>query len=105
MPINEFVGLKAKMYSMLLDDSKESNTAKGVKITTEFNEFKYICLNKKIIRHKMEEFKAKNIKLEHTKSTKNHYHVLIRKRFVINDVIHKLAYFHEYLKKKQDSHE
>ena len=26
--INEFVGLKSKMYSMLLDDGKESNTAK-----------------------------------------------------------------------------
>ena len=35
--IGEFVGLKSKMYSMLSDDGKESNTAKGVNIATEFN--------------------------------------------------------------------
>ena len=34
-------------------DSKESNTAKGVNIAIEFNEFKDVLLNKKIIRHKM----------------------------------------------------
>ena len=37
IPINKFVGLKPKMYSMLSDDGKESNTAKGVNIATEFN--------------------------------------------------------------------
>ena len=30
--INEFVGLKSEMYSMLLDDGKESNTVKRVNI-------------------------------------------------------------------------
>ena len=34
--INEFVGLKSRMYSMLSDDSKVSNTAKRVNIATEF---------------------------------------------------------------------
>ena len=33
--IGEFVGLKPKMYWMLSDDGKESNTAKGVNIATE----------------------------------------------------------------------
>ena len=28
IPINKFVGLKSKMYSMLSDEVKESNTAK-----------------------------------------------------------------------------
>ena len=40
IPINNFVGLKSKMHSILSDDGKESNTAKGVNIATEFNEFK-----------------------------------------------------------------
>ena len=35
--IGEFVGLKSKMYSMKNIDGKESNTAKGVNIATEFN--------------------------------------------------------------------
>ena len=51
--INEFVGLKSKIYSMKTIDGKESNTAKGVNIATEFNEFKDTLFNKKILRHKM----------------------------------------------------
>ena len=48
---------------MLLDEGKESNTAKGVKIKTEFNVFKYIWLNKKIIRHKMRRIQSKKHKI------------------------------------------
>ena len=51
--IREFVGLKSKMYSMKNIDGKESNTAKGVNIPTEFNELKATLFNKKIIRYKM----------------------------------------------------
>ena len=51
--IDEFVGLKSKMYSIKKTDVKETNTAKGVNIATEFNEFKDILFNKKILRHKM----------------------------------------------------
>ena len=46
--VDEFVGLKSKII-----DGKESNTAKGVNIATEFTEFKDVLFNKKIIRHKM----------------------------------------------------
>ena len=35
--VDEFVGLKSKMYSMEKIDGKECNTAKGVSIGTEFN--------------------------------------------------------------------
>ena len=35
------------MYSRKNIDTKESNTAKGVKIATEFNEFKDTLFNKK----------------------------------------------------------
>ena len=38
--VDEFVGLKSKMHSMKKIESKGYNTAKGVSITTEFNEFK-----------------------------------------------------------------
>ena len=53
---------------MLSDGGKESNTAKGVNIATEFNEFKGTLVNKKYSETKWEEFKEKNINLEHTKS-------------------------------------
>ena len=45
---NEFVGLKSMMYSMKNIDGKEYNTAKGVNIATNFNEFKDTLFNKKI---------------------------------------------------------
>ena len=51
--IDEFVGLKLKMNSMKNIDGKESNTARGVNIATEFNEFKDTLFNKKVLRHKM----------------------------------------------------
>ena len=50
--IDEFVGLKSKMYSIKKIDSKASSTPKGVNTATEFNEFKDVLFNKKIIRHK-----------------------------------------------------
>ena len=45
--IDEFVRLKSKMYSIKNIDNKESNTAKGVNIATEFNEFEDTLFNKK----------------------------------------------------------
>ena len=51
--VNEFVGLKSKMYSMKKIDGKEHNKAKGVSIATEFDNLKDALFNKKIIRHKM----------------------------------------------------
>ena len=45
--VEKSVGLKSKMKSMKKIDSKETNTAKGVNIATEFNEFKNVLFNKK----------------------------------------------------------
>ena len=61
--VNEFVGLKSKMYSMKKIDGKECNTAKGVSIATEFNKFKDVLFGKKIIRHKMKRIQSKKHKL------------------------------------------
>ena len=47
--IDEFIGLKSKMYSIKKIDGSESSTAKGVNIATEFNEFKDVLFNKKIL--------------------------------------------------------
>ena len=63
IPINKFVGLKSKMHSMLKDDGKESNTAKGINTATEFNEFKDTLFNKKVIRHKMKRIQSKKHKI------------------------------------------
>ena len=62
--IGDFVGLKSDMYSMKNIDGKESNTAKGMGILTEFNEFEDTLFNKKIIRHKMRRIQSKKHNME-----------------------------------------
>ena len=61
--IGEFIRLKPQMYSIKKIDGGETNTAKGVNIATELNEFKDVLFNKKIIRHKMKRIQAKNHKI------------------------------------------
>ena len=99
--IGEFVGLKSKMYSMKNIDGKESNTAKGVNIPTEFNEFKDTLLNKKIIRHKMRRIPGKKHNMATCEINKISLSAFDDKRFVLDDGIHILAYFHKDI----DSHE
>ena len=62
--VEEFAGLKSKIYSTKKIDGKELKTAKGINITTEFNEFKDVLFSKKIIRHKMKIIQSKKHKLE-----------------------------------------
>ena len=98
--IDEFVGLKSKINSMLSDDGKESNTAKGVNIATEFNEFKDTLFNKKVVRHKMKRIQSKKHKLGTYEINKISLSCFDDKRFVLNDGIHMLAYFHKDLRKQ-----
>ena len=61
--IDQFIGLKSKMYSVEKINGSESSTTKGVNIATEFNEFKDVLFNKKVIRHKMKGIQAKKHKI------------------------------------------
>ena len=47
--IAEFVGLMSKMYSIKKIGGKENNTTKGVTIATEFDNFKDVLFNKKLL--------------------------------------------------------
>ena len=97
--IGEFVGLQSKMYSLLSADGKESNTAKGINIATEFNEFKNVLFSKKIMRHKMRKVQAKNHKLGTYENNKISLSCFGDKIFVLKDDIHTLAYFEKDFKK------
>ena len=50
--VDEFVGLKSKIYSIKKINGKECNTAKRVIIAIEFNKFKDVLFNKKILHTK-----------------------------------------------------
>ena len=91
----EFVGLKSKMYLVKKIDGKESNTAKGVNIATEFNEFKDVLFNKKNIRHKMKRIQAKKHQIGTYEIDKTSLSCFDDKRYVSDNGIHTLAYFHK----------
>ena len=65
--IIEFVGLKPKMYSVLLDDSSEHKKAKGVNknvvATRSHGEYKNVLLNKKCLRHSMNRVQSKDYRI------------------------------------------
>ena len=89
--IHEFVGLKSKMYSIKNIDGEESNTAKRVNIATEFNEFKDILFNKKVVRYKMKRIQSKKHKIETYEINKISLSVFDGKIFLLNDGIHTLT--------------
>ena len=97
--VEEFVGLKSKMYSIKNIDGKECNTAKGVNIATEVNEFKDVLFNKKIIIHKMRRIQSKKHKLRTYEIDKISLSCFDDKRFFLDNEIDMLAYFHKGLKK------
>ena len=91
----EFVGLKSKMYSIKKIDGKESNTAKGVSIATEFDKFKDVLFNEKIIRHKMKRIQSKTHKLGTYEIDKISLSCFNDKRYILDDGLRTLANFHK----------
>ena len=98
-PIDKFVGLKSKMHSMLLDNGKESNTAKGVNIATEFKEYEDTLINKKIIRHKTRRIQSKKHKIGTYEVNKISLSCFDDKRCILDESIHTIAYFHKDFEK------
>ena len=96
---NEFVGLMSKMYSVNNIDGEESHRAKGVNVATEFNEFKDTLFNKKVVKHKMRKIQGKKHKIGTYEVYKISLSCFDDKRFVLDDGIHTLAYFHKNLRK------
>ena len=88
------------MHSMLLDDGEESNTEKGVNTVTEFSVFKETLFDKKVIRHEMKRIQGKKHKIGIHEINKTSLQCFDDKRFVLDDGIHTLAYFHKDLKKQ-----
>ena len=77
------------------NDGKKYNTAKGVNIATEFNKFKDVLFNKKIIRHKMKRIQSKKHKLGNYEIDKISLSCFDNKRYMLDDGICMLAYFHK----------
>ena len=53
LEIDEFVGLKSKMHSLLAKNGMEVNKAQGGNLVLRHNLYFDVLCNKKVIRHKM----------------------------------------------------
>ena len=92
--IDQIIRLKSKMFSINKINGNESSATKGVNIATEFNEFKDVLFNKKVIRHKMKRIQAKKHKLGTYEIDKISLSCFDDKRYVLDDGVNTLAYFH-----------
>ena len=86
----DFVRLK---YSIKKIDGKECNAAKGVSTATEFDGFKDVLFNEKIIRYKMKGIQSKKHQLGTYKIDKISSSCFDDKRYMLDDGIRTLAYF------------
>ena len=96
--ISEFIGLKRKMYSFISSDDKEVNKANGVNKKLRHEEYLDVLFNKKVVRHNMKRIQSKL----HEVGTYDVYKISLNcfgdKRYVLNDGINTLAYFHKDIK-------
>ena len=85
--IDEFVGLKSKMYSLIESNDLEFNKAKGVNLVLRHGEYLDILLGKKAtIQSKLHSIGTYDI-------NKISLSCFDNKRFVLDDGINTLAYF------------
>ena len=73
--ISEFARLKLKMYSLISVDNEEVTRAKGVKKKKSHKEFVSILFNEKVMKH-----------------------ILKLIRYLLDDGVNTLAYFHKDIK-------
>ena len=71
------------------------NIIQQVNIATEFNKFKDVLFNEKIIRHKMKRIQSKKHKLGTYEIDKISLSCFDDKRYVLDDGVYTLAYFHK----------
>ena len=98
-PIKEFVGLRPKMYSFILDGGKEKKTAKGVKKSVKEREIQHVdfknCLfNNVPQQHSMLGFQSDCHQLYTEKLTKTSLSPYDDKRYILADGVSSYAYGH-----------
>ena len=55
----EFVGLKSKMYSLISENDREINKAKGINRSLRHEEYLSVLFDKKVVRHSMKRIQSK----------------------------------------------
>ena len=92
--IDEFFGLKCKMYTLISGDC-EVNKAKGVNSTLKHKEYIVVLCNRKVLRHKMKRILSERHNVETYLTNKVSLSCFDDKRFILDDGINSLAYGHK----------
>ena len=97
--IIEFVGLKSKIYSLIDVDGKENKKRKGVNsvVVNNIKDEIYVnvLINKEIMRHKMKRIQSKMHKIGTYDVCKVSLSCFDDKRYILDDGINSLVYFHK----------
>ena len=96
--IDEFIGLKSKMYS-LISNNWDMNKAKGVHLKLKHKEYVDVLFNKKVLRHKMKRILSEKHNIGSYLLNKISLSCYDDKRFIIDDGINSLAYGHKNIDK------
>ena len=94
LKMDEFVGLKSKMYSLISSDW-EVNKAKGVNLKLKHKEYVDVLFGKKIARHKMKRILSEKHSIGSYVLNKVSLSCYDDKRFIVDDGINSLAYGHK----------
>ena len=98
--ISEFVGLKSKMYSLIDVDGEESKKAKGVNrvVVRDIMHKKFVLFGGGVMRHRMKRIQSKLHRIGTYDVCKISLSCFDDKRYILDDGINSLAYFHKGVK-------
>ena len=103
IPVTEFVGLRSKMYSYILDNKQTKRTAKGIKKNVIQNNlshdnYKKVLLNNEQIHHSMKTIRSMNHQLSSYELNKISLSCFDDKRYIHENGITSFAYGHYKIK-------
>ena len=99
IPINEFIGLRSKMYSYLKDTNECGRTAKGIKKNVikkdiKHENYKDVLFNNKQVYHKMKMIRSQRHQIGSYEINKTSLSCFDDKRYLHNNGIYSYAYGH-----------
>ena len=99
VPIKEFIGLKSKMYSISLDNEKNSKKAKGVKKNVikkgiSHGDYLDVLNQSKVMHHKMKTIRSDCHQISSYEINKISLSPFDDKRYILSDGISSCAYGH-----------
>ena len=97
--VNEFVGLKSKLYSIVYDETSNKKTAKGLQKSIlnkhiVHQHYKDVILNNSLFATSMNRIQSKEHKLQTIKLTKLIFQPFDDKRFILEDGINTIPFGH-----------